>query len=71
MMFRGSQSLQNFVAISQGYCRPLLTLIAGCIGNNGKNWLLNPGTSSQSEGYCSKWLIWLVRREPMDVGRLL
>ena len=32
--------------------------------NLAKNWLLNPGTSSQSEGYSSKWLIWLVCREP-------
>ena len=32
----------------------------GCKGNNGKNCLLNPGTSSQNEGYGSKWLIWLV-----------
>ena len=37
-----SQSLQNLVAISE---RSLLTLKAGYIGNNGKNWLLNPGTS--------------------------
>ena len=34
-------------------------------GNNGKNWLLSPGTSSQSEGYGSKWLTWLVCREPL------
>ena len=50
----------------QRYCRPLLTLKAGCIGNNGKKWPLDPGTSSQSEGYSSKWLNWLVCREPMD-----
>ena len=30
-----------------------------------KNWLLNPGTSSQNEGYSSNWLIWLVCREPL------
>ena len=30
-----------------------------------KNWLLNPESSSQSEGYSSKWLIWLVVREPL------
>ena len=35
------------------------------MGNNGKNWLLSPGISSQSEGYSSKWLIWLVCREPL------
>ena len=40
---------------------------ASCIGSNGKNWLLNPGTSSQSEGYSSKWLIWLVCREPLHI----
>ena len=39
---------------------------AGCKGNNGENWLLRPGTSSQSRGYSSKWLIWLVCREPLD-----
>ena len=33
----------------------------------GKNWLLNPGTSSQSEWCSSKWLIWLVCREPCIV----
>ena len=32
---------------------------------NGKNWLFSPGTSSQSEGYSSKRLIWLVCREPL------
>ena len=47
---RGSQNLQNLVAISQRCCRPLLTIKAGCIGSNGKNWLLNPESSSQSEG---------------------
>ena len=64
---RGSQSLQNltFVAFSQRYCWPLLTLKEGCTGNNDKSWLLNPGTSSQSEGCSSKWLIWLVHREPL------
>ena len=38
-----------------------------CIVNNGKNWLLDPGTSysRQSEGYSSKWLIWLLCREPL------
>ena len=42
-------------------------LKSGCKVNKGKNWLLNPGTSSQSEGYSSysKWLIWLVCREPL------
>ena len=34
-----------------------MTLKAGCIGKYGKNWVLNPGTSSQGEGYSSKWLI--------------
>ena len=62
---RGSQSLHNLVAISQRYCQPLLTIKVGCIGSNGKNWLLNPESSSQSEGYSSKWLIWLVVREPL------
>ena len=33
--------------------------------NNGQSWLLSPGTSSQSEGYNSKWLIWLACREPL------
>ena len=64
---RGSRSLQNLVAVSQRYCQPLLTIKAGCIGSNGKNWLLNPESSSQSEGYSSKWLIWLVVREPLKL----
>ena len=46
---RGSRSLQNLVAISQKYCQPLLTIKAGCMGSNGKNWLLNPESSSQSK----------------------
>ena len=29
-----------------------------------KNWLFNSETSSQSERYSSKWLIWLACREP-------
>ena len=62
---RGSLSLQNLVAISQRYYRPVLISKAGCKGNNGKNWLLNPGASSQSEGNSSKWLIWLVCRESL------
>ena len=33
---RGSQRLQNLVAISERYCRSLLTSKASCIGNNGK-----------------------------------
>ena len=38
-----------------------------------KNWLLSPGTSSQCEGYSSKWLIGLVCRESLliVVGNLL
>ena len=51
---QGFPKLTNLVAISQRSWRPLLTFKAGCVGNNGKNWLLNPGTSSQSEGYSSK-----------------
>ena len=43
----------------------MLTSTASCIGNNGKNWLLSPETSSQSEGYGSKWLIWLVCGEAL------
>ena len=62
--FRGSRSLQNLVAISQRYYGPVLISKAGCKGNNGKNWL---GTSSLSEGYRSKWLIWLVCREPLHL----
>ena len=62
-----SRSLQNLVAVSQRYCQPLLTIKAGCIGSNGKNWILNPESSSQSEGYSSKWLIWLVVREPLTI----
>ena len=64
-LHRGSRSLQNLVAISQRYCQALLIIKASCIGSNGKNWLLNPESSSQSEGYSSKWLIWLVVREPL------
>ena len=30
-----------------------------------KNWLLGPGTSSQSERYSSKWLVWLMCGEPL------
>ena len=51
---RGSRSLQSLVAISQRHCQPPLTIKTGCIGSNGKNWLLNPESSSQSEGYSSK-----------------
>ena len=43
----------------------VVTLKTGCIGMYGKNWLLNAGTSSQSEGYSSKSLIWLVCGEPL------
>ena len=50
MHTRDCRSLQNFVAVSRRYCRALLMLKAGCKGNNGKNWLLSPGTSSQNEG---------------------
>ena len=62
---RGFWSLQNLVAISQKYYWPVLISKVSCKENNGKNWLLNPGTSSQSEGYSSKWIIWLVCREPL------
>ena len=62
---RGSRSLQNLVAIFQRYYRPVLTSKAGCIRKYGKNWLLNSETSSHSEGYSSKWLIWLVYGEPL------
>ena len=43
----------------------MLTSTASCTGNNVKNWLLSPGTSSQGEEYSSKWLIWLVCGEPL------
>ena len=56
----------NFVATSWRYCWPLITFKACCKGNNGKNWLLSPGTTSQSEGYSSKWLIWPCR-EPLKL----
>ena len=49
-LLQGFPSLQNLVAISQKYCLPLLIIKAGCMGSNGKNWLLNPESSSQSEG---------------------
>ena len=62
---QGFLKLTNLVAISRRYYRPLVILKAGCIENNGKNWLLNPVTSSQSEGYSSIWLVWLVCREPL------
>ena len=55
----------NLVAISPRYYWPVLNSTAGCIGNKDKNWLLSLGTSSQSERYSSKWLIWLVCREPL------
>ena len=61
---KGSQSFQNLVATSQ---KILLALKAGCKGSNAKNWLLSPGTCSKSEGYSSKWLVWLVcRGTPVD-----
>ena len=68
---RDSRNLQNLVAISQISWQSLLTLKAGRIGNNGKNWLLNPGTSSQSEGYSSKWLIWLVCRGTPGINYIM
>ena len=34
------------------------------MGSNGKNWLLNPESSSQSEDYSR--LVWLVVREPLS-----
>ena len=38
----------------------------GCNGTMAKiGYSHQIGTSSQSEGYSSKWLIWLVRREPL------
>ena len=64
---RGSRNLQKLVAISQRYYRPVLISKAGCKGNNGRNWLHDPGASSQSEGNSSKWLIWLVCREPLHM----
>ena len=33
---RGSQSLQNLVAIFQRYNQPVLTSTAGCMGKDGK-----------------------------------
>ena len=70
-IFRGSRSLRNLVAISQRSWWPLLTLKADCIGKNGKHWLHNPQTSSQSEGYSSKWLVWLVCKEPLILYSLV
>ena len=54
------------------YYWPVLIFTAGCIGNNSRNWLLSPLTSSQSKKDTeteinSKWLIWLVCREPLQV----
>ena len=63
---RDSRSLQNLVAIFQGHCRPMLSLKAGGIGNMAKiGYSALAGTSSQSEWCSSKWLIWLVCREPL------
>ena len=62
---RGSRSVQNLVATYQRYSWPVLTSKEGCKGSNGENWLFNPGTSSGSERYSSKWLIWPVCREPL------
>ena len=67
MFIRGSQNLQNLVAIFQRYYQPMLISKADCIGNDGKNWLLNPGTSSRSEGYSSKWQIRLVCGVPLSI----
>ena len=65
-VFRGSRSLQNLVTISQRYCRPLLTLKAGCIGNNGKTGYSIQGLVSKAKDtVLSKWLIWLVCGEPL------
>jgi hypothetical protein len=44
----------------------VVILKTGCIGKYGKNRLLNPGTSSQSDGNSSKWLIWLVCGESLS-----
>ena len=58
--------IQGFPTLSKlcSHFSKILLTFRGCKGNNGKNCLLIPGTSSQSEGYNSKWLIWLVCREP-------
>ena len=48
-----------------GHCLPVAILKASCKGKYGQKWLPSPRTSSQSEGYSTKWLIWLVYREPL------
>ena len=64
-ILRGSQSLQNLITTFQRYCQPVLILKMQLQRNNGKKLLINPGTSSsQSEGYSSKWPKWLVCRVP-------
>ena len=62
---RGSLSLQNLVAVSQRFYWPVLISKQFPKGTMAKIWLLSPVTSSQSEGYSSKWLIWLMCREPL------
>ena len=59
-------TLQTLVATSQRYYQPVLIPKVGCKGNNGKNGYSIQGlVSSRSEGYSSKWPIWLVCREPL------
>ena len=63
--------MQGFLKLTKScnhfprYYRSVLISKAGCKGEQWQKWLLNPGTSSQSEGYSSKWLIWQVCREPL------
>ena len=70
----GYQGFPKFIKSCSHFSKilsTLLTIKAGCIESNGKNWLLNPESSSQSEGYSSKWLIWLVVREPLVMKLLI
>ena len=56
-------SIQNLVVISIGYALPTTADIRSRLY---KLAILGPGTSSQGEGYSSKWLIWLVCGEPLQ-----
>ena len=67
MQLGGSRSLLNLVAISQRYYQPCTDLNSWLYTHNETMAKIgysveDPGTSSQSEGYSSKWL---VCREPL------
>ena len=53
---------------SKRYCQALLTWKSSCIIWEHWEVMANPWSSSQNEGYSSKWLVWLVVcREPLTL----